>query len=542
MTVSRIMGLETEYGVLRSGDVKTTPMALSGEVVMAYAEHLGLTAAQSQWDYLDESPLHDARGYDVARESAHPSQLTDALDPSFANVVLPNGARWYVDHAHPEYSGPECLTPQQAVRYDRAGDVIAQQAASLLSDDPRGVTTLYKNNTDGRGASYGTHENYLVRRDVPFHQFVSGLTPFFVARNVIIGSGRVGIGPESERSGYQITQRADFFEAEVGLETTFRRPIINTRDEPHADSEKYRRLHVIVGDANLSDIANLMKLGMTSLVLGAIEAQAAPHLTLRHPVAALKTVSHDLTLTAPLELTDGRHVTALDMLEMYRDAVARWLESTADDPTPAATQDVMQRWTRLLEGLRTNPANVAADIEWLAKKNLLDGYRTRHGLDWDDPRLRALDIQWSLLDSQKGVARALERRGNLTRLTQDDDVTQAVSVPPAETRAWTRGQAVHHFADDLAQASWDSLVVRTHQPHAYVRVRMLEPLAGNAAETSGWFEHGTDHFVAKVGPTHTLSGTLSRRLTDSRSDTLTQPASAAPEPSAHPASSQEDNS
>lgn len=505
MTVSRIMGLETEYGVLRPGDVKTTPMTLSGEVVMAYAQSIGLAAAQSQWDYLDESPLTDARGYDVAREVAHPSQLTDAVDPSFANVVLPNGARWYVDHAHPEYSGPECTTPHQAVLYDRAGDAIAEQAVRLLAEDERGVTALYKNNTDGRGASYGTHENYLLRRDVPFANVVAGLTPFLIARNVMIGSGRVGIGTESDVPGFQLTQRADFFEAEVGLETTFRRPIINTRDEPHADSEKYRRLHVIVGDANMSEVATLMKLGMTSLVLGALEADALPTIAVQAPVGALKKVSHDVSLHQQLTLTDGRCVTALDILEIYRDAVARWLETAADDPTPQETSDIMHRWTHLLDGLRTDPFSVAGSVEWIAKYQLLEGYRARHRLAWDDARLRALDIQFTDVRGEKSLARALERRGNLARTTTDADVARAIATPPETTRAWTRGQAVQQFGDDLAQASWDSLVVRTREPREYIRIRMPEPFLATKALTEGWFDDGVDGFVAKVGPKHTIN-------------------------------------
>ena len=499
MTVSRVMGLETEFGVLRPGDRKTTPMALSGEVVMAYAESLGLHAAQSQWDYLDESPLSDARGYDVARELADPSQLTHEFDPAFANVVLPNGARLYVDHAHPEYSGPECVTPQEAVVWDRAGDAVAARAAELLADHQDGPTQLYKNNTDGQGASYGTHENYLVRRDVPWARVVAGLVPFFIARQVITGSGRVGIGTESDRAGYQLTQRADFFEAEVGLETTFRRPIVNTRDEPHADAEKYRRLHVIVGDANLSDVANLMKLGMTSLVLGALEDDALPQVVVQAPVASLQAVSHDTALMHQLSLIDGRRVRALDVLEMYRDAVQRWLDARVDDPTPDQTADVMTRWGQLIDGLRRDPDTVSRDVEWVAKKQLLEGLRSRHGLAWDDPKLRALDIQWTNVAPEKGLARNMERRGALNRLTTDDQIAHAIAMPPRTTRAWTRGHAVSAFGTQVAQASWDSIVLRSPEQGRYVRVLMPEPTQANAESTQGWFDSGVDDFLSRVG-------------------------------------------
>lgn len=499
MTVQRIMGIETEYGVLRPGDARTTPMALSGQVVRAYADAVGLNAAQSRWDYSDESPLRDQRGYDIAREMAHESQLTDEVDPSFANVVLANGARLYVDHAHPEYSSPEVTNPRDAVRYDRAGELIMRRAAQLLADHPDGEVQLYKNNVDGRGASYGTHENYLLRRDVPWARVVSGTTPFFIARQVVTGSGRVGIGAQSERAGFQLTQRADYFETEVGLETTMRRPIVNTRDEPHADHTKYRRLHVIVGDANHADVANLLKMGMTSLVLGALEDDALPGIVVQRPVESLRAVSHDVTLTHALELLDGRRVTALDLLEMYRDATHAWWRGRDDDPVAAQTEEVFAHWTRVLDGLRFDPMSLTKDLDWVAKKSVMEGFLARHHTTWDDPRLRALDIQWSDVRADKGVFHTLERGGRFTRLVTDAELADAVQQPPRDTRAWLRGKSIEAFGSDVASASWDAMVYRTDGPSRYTRITMPEPRGGDEAITRGWFDEGVAGLLAHVG-------------------------------------------
>ena len=225
MTVRRIMGLETEYGISVPGDPMANPMFLSGQVVSVYAAAQGIRSNQSSWDYAFEDPLRDARGWQLDRQTADPSQLTDIEDPTLANVVLTNGARYYVDHAHPEYSSPEVTLPRDAVTWDRAGDAIALESVRLLAARPgQPPVNLYKNNADGKGQSYGTHENYLMPRRTPFPDIVRHLIPFFVTRQVVCGAGRVGLGVDSRGAGYQISQRADFFETEVGLETTLKRP------------------------------------------------------------------------------------------------------------------------------------------------------------------------------------------------------------------------------------------------------------------------------------------------------------------------------
>src|SRR6476661_4366786 len=237
MSVRRVMGTETEMGISVQGQPTANPMVASSQVVNAYASST-LRARRARWDFEEESPLRDARGFDMAREVADTSQLTDE-DLGLANIILTNGARLYV--------------------------------ARFASVGGEGDLLLYKNNTDNKGASYGAHENYLVRRSTPFGDIVRHLTPFFVSRQVVCGAGRVGLGQDGHGDGFQISQRADYFEVEVGLETTLKRPIINTRAEPHAAPEKYRRLHVIIGDANLAELSTYLKVGTTALVLSMIE-------------------------------------------------------------------------------------------------------------------------------------------------------------------------------------------------------------------------------------------------------------------------------
>ncbi|WP_068258680.1 depupylase/deamidase Dop [Janibacter limosus] len=497
MSVRRVMGIETEYGIAVPGQPWANPMAASGEVVTTYARAHGLRAGHGAWDYSDEHPLVDARGFEMPRARADISQLTDAEDPSLANVVLANGARLYVDHAHPEYSSPEVTSPRDAIVWDRAGELVMREIVARLAQREPGIN-LYKNNTDGKGASYGTHENYLVSRVTPFDRIVSGLTPFFVARQVMCGAGRVGIGQESEHAGYQIASRSDFFEATVGLETTFKRPIINTRDEPHADPDQWRRLHVIIGDANQADVANLVKLGSTSLVLRLIEAGAIDRdLEILHPVESLKVISHDPTCRATVRLRDGRDLTAVQILTEYLEMATSFVEREGSDP---ATDEVLHHWERLVGLLAGDPMDAAADIDWVAKLALLQRYRDRDGLAWDDHRLRAIDIQWSDVRPDKGIFHKLEAGGRITRLTSEEDVAAAVSTPPADTRAWLRGRIVEAFGPQVISASWDSVVLRLPGAGRVARLSMLDPLAYGREATEALVSAGDiDDLVATLG-------------------------------------------
>src|ERR671914_24027 len=345
MSVRRVMGTETEYGISVPGQPGANAMVTSSQVVNAYLAASAARARRARWDFEEENPLRDARGFDLAREVADPSQLTDE-DLGLANVILTNGARLYVDHAHPEYSTPECTNPRDTVIWDKAGERVmadaARRAATVPGTQP---IQLYKNNTDNKGASYGCHENYLMKRETPFAEIVRHLTPFFVSRQVVCGAGRVGIGVDGRGEGFQISQRADFFEVEVGLETTLKRPIINTRDEPHADPEKYRRLHVIIGDANMSEISTYLKVGTTALVLKMIEDEFLPDFSLANPVLALHTISWDPTLKATVEMADGRNATAIEIQWELLDHAKKYVKE--NDPTQSNV-DVLQRWESVL--------------------------------------------------------------------------------------------------------------------------------------------------------------------------------------------------
>lgn len=490
MTVRRVMGIETEYGIAVPGHPTMNSMSTATRVVSAYARSASTVRERGLgWDYERESPLRDARGFDMTRADADPSQLTDE-ETGMANTVLTNGARLYVDHAHPEYSSPEVTNPLDALLFDRAGVLIMRRAAELAGRDGPPVT-LYKNNTDNKGASYGTHENYLMQRATPFADVVRHLTPFFITRQVFTGTGRVGLGQEGTQEGFQLSQRADFFEAEVGLETTLKRPIINTRDEPHADPERFRRLHVIVGDANLADVATYLKLGTTSLVLWMLESRGLMDLDLMplDPVREMHLVSHDPTLRHRLTLSGGRRMTALDLQSVLCE---RAHDLLSDAEVDESTKDVLARWADVLDRLRVDPMSCSTEIDWVAKLRLLEGFREREGLNWGAHRLQAIDLQYSDIRPSKGLANVLEARGQLTRLVTDDDVAHAVHHPPHDTRAYFRGECLRRFPDAIAAASWDSVVFDIPGRDALQRVPTLEPERGTRAQVEPLLDRALD--------------------------------------------------
>ena len=480
------MGIETEYGISVPGHPHVNAMTTSSAVVTSYdGIAVGDRRHRARWDYDEEHPLRDARGYDMSRAEADPSQLTDD-DLGLANLILTNGARLYVDHAHPEYSSPEITNPRDAVLWDRAGMEIMADAAEAATRSGPFTIQLYKNNTDNKGASYGCHENYLMRRSTPFTDIVRDLTPFFVTRQVFSGAGRVGRGQEGKEAGFQLSQRADFFEVEVGLETTLKRPIINTRDEPHADPERHRRLHVIVGDANLAEAATYLKMGSTSLVLAIIEAGGlSAELTLADPVREIHAVSHDTTLQHRLTLKDGRRLTALEIQRAYLEAAAELAESQAVAGVDAQTVDILARWDRVLVDLAEDPRLAADRVDWAAKLSLLDGYRRRDSLGWDSARLELVDLQYADIRASRGLALKLEASGRLERLTSVEDVTRAREFAPTDTRAYFRGECLRRYGDAVAAASWDSVIFDIPGQDALQRVPTLEPVRGTRDHVGG---------------------------------------------------------
>jgi Pup amidohydrolase len=485
MSSRRVMGIETEYGVSVPSVAGTNAMVASSQVVNGYAGAMPTRDRRTRWDFEEENPLRDARGFEVGLGGSDhsPGEPDDEL--GLANVILTNGARLYVDHAHPEYSSPEVTGPRDAVLWDKAGErVMALAAERALQVPGTAPIQLYKNNTDGKGASYGTHENYLMARQTPFAEIVRHLTPFFVSRQVVTGAGRVGTGQDGRGTGFQLSQRADFFEVEVGLETTLKRPIINTRDEPHADPEKYRRLHVIIGDANLAEVSTYLKVGTTSLVLSMIEerwfTETGVDLGVVDPVASLRAVSHDPSLTHLLTLRDGRHLTAVQLQTEYLEQARKFVEDRYGADVDPETADVLRRWESVLDRLATDPMSLARELDWVAKLSLLEGYRDREGLSWEAAKLHLVDLQWSDVRLDKGLYNRLVARGSMDAIVTEDEVQHAVLNPPEDTRAYFRGMCLSKYPTAVAAASWDSVIFDVGR-ESLQRVPTLEPLRGTKA-------------------------------------------------------------
>jgi proteasome accessory factor PafA2 len=484
MAIPKVFGIETEYGIAAAGAPDFNPVLSSSLLISTYAGSL----RKIRWDYEQESPLRDARGFEPV-----PAREGSDEDLGLANVILPNGARYYVDHAHPEYSTPECITPRELVVHDKAGERILERSLDeVLAVMPSAPPlSIYKNNSDGKGNSYGTHENYLVDRATPFANIVRDLTPFFVSRIVFTGAGKVGAEASWDERGralFQLTQRADFFETEVGLETTLKRPIINTRDEPHADPDKYRRLHVIVGDANMCEVATFLKIGTTAIVLKMIEDAFLPDLTLQTPVPSFHEVSRDLTLSAEIPLADGRRLTAIQLQWEYFEHARKFVERF-DDTTE--NRQVLERWESVLNALETDPFSLHAQLDWVAKYRLATAYRERDGLGWNDAKLRAIDLQYHDVRRDKGLYYRLESSGKVERLTTDTEVDEAVMEPPVDTRAYFRGRCISRYPDAIAAASWDSLIIDTGAD-ALQRIPMREPLRGTKEHVEGLLAQAED--------------------------------------------------
>ncbi|TPF86444.1 ligase [Bifidobacterium sp. UTCIF-37] len=495
MSVRRVMGTETEYAVSQPGEAYGQPVKLSFTVVGAAADD---ATRHIRWDYRQEDPVNDARGTRLDRASARPEMLTDSPQLNITNVIAPNGGRIYVDHAHPEYSAPETTDPFEALAYDHAGDRLMLAAARAASAQPQIRDTgrpivLHRNNVDGKGASWGTHENYMMARAVPFTDVAALMTAHFISRQIWAGSGRVGLGEHSETAGFQLSQRADYIHARIGLQTTFDRPIINTRDESHSTSDK-RRLHVIVGDANRMDVPQVLKLGVTSMLLWTLEhARDAGYdldallgrLQLADPVEAMHVVSHDLSLDAALPLETGGETSAwLMQIELRRAVyeVAAAILGTDTKGEPAwedrQTRNVMAMWGQALadvaairhadDDARLTLRAEAGRIEWLLKWQLLEKLRRKIAgagagagdTGWGDPRLAAVDLSWAALDPAASVFAKLEKAGRVERLVDDDRLAAAASEPPSDTRAWLRAAIVRAFPSDVVAASWSHLTVR----------------------------------------------------------------------------------
>jgi proteasome accessory factor A len=457
-----LVGIETEYGVTRDGAGEVDHVAESMELVRAYLDG----PFRRRWNYRGENPHADARGFSVdrleqdeeedefvAREASRKLSFADMK----SDLVLANGARFYNDHTHPEYSTPECRSLHDLVAHDRAGEAIVWEAVRrrnrrLEAEGRLGDVSVYKNNTDFHGHSYGCHDNYLLPRRVPFERIATGLIPFLISRQVFAGAGKLGVesGSAHRRNGYQLSQRADFVETELSVNTMHNRPIVNTRDEPHADPARFRRLHLILGDANMCEYATALKVGTTRAVLELIARNAAPDVGVAHPVSSLRAISLDADLKATIALRDGRRLTGLDIQQLYLEAAQRGL-----DGLDAETDWLLREWEATLGALASDPLSLRGRVDWITKRWLLDAFAADARVAWDDPWLTSLDLAYHHLDPDRGLFRGVESEGTTQRVATPEAVDRAVREAPRDTRAAVRGLCVTRFGNEVESVQWE---------------------------------------------------------------------------------------
>ena len=473
-SLSRVIGTETEFGIASRDPNAADPVANSIHVIGYYPN---LPAPQAVWDYENENPLLDARGFEVDGERERPGPDSNRQ----LNKVLANGGRLYVDGAHPEYSTPECSNAREVVAFERVGErIIAQALTGITEARGRDQFVLYKNNSDGKGNSYGYHEDYLVSRTVSFDRITQVLTPFLVTRLIYAGSGKVGAENQTPAVDYQISQRADFFETLVDLNTMVRRPIINTRDEPHSDAAKYRRLHVIVGDANMAEVSTYLKVGTLSIVLDLLEAGAdLPRISLADPVNAIKQVSRDVQVKESLKLTDGTASTAIAVQRAYLKAAQSYY---ACHELNQVTKDILVRWEDVLDRLERDPRSLVRELDWVAKRYLIESYMDRKSCGWDDPRVRLMDLQYHDVRPDRGLYYTLERSHMIERVVLDHEISRAEMNPPGGTRAYFRGQCVKKYPNAVYGVSWTSVLFDVGQ-NKIKRIPLMDPLRGTEALT-----------------------------------------------------------
>ncbi len=358
-----------------------------------------------------------------------------------SNVFLENGARLYLDvGSHPEYATPECDSLLDVVRHDKAGERILEglmvSAEQRLEEEGiRGQIYLFKNNTDSAGNSYGCHENYLVGRQGDFQRIIDTLIPFFVTRQIYAGAGK--LLQTARGTVYCLAQRAEHIWEGISSATTRSRPIINTRDEPHADAERYRRLHVIAGDSNMSEYMTYVKVGTTAALLQMLEDDVVfRDLTLENSIRAIREISHDITCKRRVRLANGRELSALDVQWEYLERAMRYARTSG---FPPEVEQAVLMWEYLLTGLEKDPLSLHRECDWVAKYRLIEEYRAKHDLPLSSPRLALLDLSYHDVSRNRGLYYLLARKGMMEQVVTDEDVTDAMTTPPATTRARLRG-------------------------------------------------------------------------------------------------------
>lgn len=581
MTVAKAVGIETEYGLMVWGVDVFSPFTAAQMVLNSYKSVGGPSIPMGMyynvqtgdiqedfddeeyeaWDELEaleelerlvEKPKKKHKSYKKAKKDGHASAQTaqnggqSVVLYGLGSLMLANGSRFYIDHAHPEYCTAESLSPRTVVAADKAGERIVSRCAAAVNRSgilPAGQQVLiYKNNSDYKGNSYGCHENYLLGVDLfedllrrRSHIIYRYLLPFLISRVVICGAGKVGYENRTPPALFQLTQRADFFETLTGIQTTYQRPLFNTRDEAHSNQNTYRRLHVILGDANLSEVSTYLKVGITQIMLHMLEAgYIKTDLTLENPVEAFRQVSRDLTFKKPLKLESGEQMTAVQLQAFYLDLAEKYLDE--HDGTDEQWE-VWDKWADVVEALENDDlAPLSRQLDWAIKKNVLERYLAGQqstweaaerwqpvietilalgddltigeamareaGLDWADYakqreiyfNLRRLDLEYHDIRSDgddAGLFYRLQNAGHVDRIVTDSDIERMIHTPPTDTRAWLRGKIVERFSRYIVGADWSyiQLQVPDRTPGQVYRLEFPNPLIGTEQEMSALWEH-----------------------------------------------------
>lgn len=463
-----LAGIETEYGLAIAGRGPEHQISDSADLIRAYP----CEKAFASWDYRFESPRSDLRGFQLERLSVDPDDQqferpgTHSDDDVRTNRVLPNGARLYNDHGHPEYSTPECAACHDLALHDAAGELAVMRAARALSQATGRQVQLYKNNTDFHGASYGTHENYLALRSTGFERLYRAVVPMLVARQLLCGAGKVGseAGP---KVAFQLSQRADFLRETANCETLFRRPVFNTRDEPHADPERYIRLHVICGDANMMPACTRRKVGLIKLALLLEDIGEAPKWRLSNPAKAFSEVSRACEREARIELEGASWTTARHILESYLAAAERalGLPCSRINVADAEGQEmelgaIVAEANDLLALYGDCPETLSRHVDWAAKRQVLHQFADE-GMATGEAALRAVDLQYHSLDPDEGLYQALEQMGAVDGGSPEhSELEDRLSTTDNGTRAVARSLAVRQLGSELAGVSWGAITLQ----------------------------------------------------------------------------------
>lgn len=451
-----LAGIETEYGLQVEGSGAESQVEEAMALVRSYPGE-----CLSVWDYRHESPRSDLRGFKLSHLAYDPEdakydegRTSRPADEIRSDRILPNGARFYNDHGHPEYSTPECWSLHDLVLHDQAGQVVVHQAARAYAEASGREVKLYKNNTDFHGASYGTHENYLVPRKLGYETLFAAVLPMLVVRQVLSGAGKVG-SESGAWCDYQLSQRADFFVEPSNTETLYRRPIFNTRDEPHANPNEWIRLHVISGDANMTPTSTALKVGLVKLAVALAETGVAPTWKFRDPVKTFQAISRDRSHEFAIELERKSWTTAREILESYFAAAEAEMDLDED------LRWVIALSRHLLDALHSDPATFRRHVDWAAKQAALEQYLESEQTDWRDAALRAFDLEYHNVDPDEGLWFALQSMDEVEAGASPQDLDAGISETAEPTRAKARGHAVRFLSQEILTACWKSITFRS---------------------------------------------------------------------------------